>query len=225
MSLGRNNKRAGFTLTELLVVIGIMGILIYAAGPMFNGLTRSSGMKGATMQLRTTISLARQWAITHRAKTYIVFPTDPTLESDKGTGVTSRIKRSYNVYTTQDGFIKDWTYLPNGVFFDDRQTGDTGNGPQNVITTAQPSPPASVWNTALVSYPPGASKKVPMYCIAFNPDGTTTGMGDIWRQPQVYFAEGYRDNDSATTVKYQTGKMVNILQVGSMTGLIKTFEK
>ncbi len=204
-------KKRGFTLVELLVVMGIMALLVLVAMPMFSGLTRSSGMSGATMQLRTTLSLARQWAITHRAVTYVVFPTDPNIESDKGTGVTSRIQRSYNVYTAQDGFIRDWIYLPDGIFFDKRPTtsGD------NVLNWT----PSSPYSPVTIAYPLSDSTN-PVPCLSFRPDGSTTGVGDIFRQPQIYLTEGTRDF-STGTIQYKTPAMVNILQASSTAGQIK----
>lgn len=214
-------RRGGFTLVELLVVIGIMGVLLVVATPMFNGMTRSSGMKGATMQLRTTLSLARQWAITHRQLTCVVFPADPTVETDKGTGVYSRVRRAYNVFAVdgvsngvyQGEFVRDWNYLPDGIYFDDRASTSA----DNVMVWSPPS----TYCPLTISYPSnGASAK--MACISFKPDGSTVGVGDIYRKPAIYLAEGFRDN--AGVVQYKAG-MSTALEVSSMAGQIKVSQK
>lgn len=218
-------RRGGFTLVELLVVIGIMGVLLVVATPMFNGMTRSAGMKGATMQLRTTLSLARQWAITHRQLTCVVFPVNPAYELDKGTGVYSRVKRAYNVYAVngvsngvyEGEFIRDWTYLPEGVFFYDGAHAGLKSD-DNILTWKNSG---AEYSPVKIFYP---SNGVPheMACISFKPDGTTMRLTDMVRKPSVYLAEGYRDDYAV--VQYRTNS-VTVLELSSLAGQIKVSEK
>ena len=56
----------GFTLIELLVVIVLMGVIIGISAPAFVGMGRGAGMRGAVRGVCSTLSLLRQWAITHR---------------------------------------------------------------------------------------------------------------------------------------------------------------
>lgn len=200
----------GFTLVELLVVMGIMGLLIFAAMPMFNGLTRSAGMKGATMQLRTTLSLARQWAITHRETTYVLFPT---VDATNSAGLPTRAYRAYNVYTRSDKFIRDWVYLPEGLFF-------VSTGTDNVMADWSPSLANVVTN---VPYPSAATPST-LRGFFFRPDGSTTGVGDIYRKPMVRIADGYTDDTTGLWVSKPDGR-TNMLEVSSMAGQIKTYEQ
>lgn len=57
---------SAFTLVELLAVIVIMAIIIAISAPAFVGMGRGAGMRGAVSGVRSTLSLLRQWAITHR---------------------------------------------------------------------------------------------------------------------------------------------------------------
>jgi len=56
----------GFTLVELLLVIVLMAIIIAISAPAFIGMGRGAGMRGSVSGVRSTLSLLRQWAITHR---------------------------------------------------------------------------------------------------------------------------------------------------------------
>ena len=57
---------SGFTLIELLTVIAVMAMIIAIATPAFIGMGRGAGMRGAVSGTKSTLSLLRQWAITHR---------------------------------------------------------------------------------------------------------------------------------------------------------------
>ena len=60
------NKRNGFTLVELLVVMGIMILLMGISTMGIMGMRRGAELRGGTMAIRTTLMLARQQAVTKR---------------------------------------------------------------------------------------------------------------------------------------------------------------
>lgn len=57
------NSVAGFTITELLIVITIVGVLATIALPSFKSLTESQRVRNASYELHTILSLARSEAI------------------------------------------------------------------------------------------------------------------------------------------------------------------
>ena len=63
MRLNRTNQR-GYTLTEALVVVAIIGMISLVAVPNFIALYRGAKMKGAVMQFSNDLRSARQTAAT-----------------------------------------------------------------------------------------------------------------------------------------------------------------
>lgn len=57
-------KAAGFTLTELMIVMALVGILIAIAAPGFGALTRSNRVTVAANELTNLLNYARSEALT-----------------------------------------------------------------------------------------------------------------------------------------------------------------
>ena len=66
-----NNGKCGFTLLELLTVMAIMVIMMSIAGASYYGMSQGAAMRGSVAGLTTTLSLARQYAVNHRSRTYV----------------------------------------------------------------------------------------------------------------------------------------------------------
>lgn len=65
--------QAGFTLLELLTVMAIMMLLMGVTVGGYYGFLRGASRQGAVMNLRSSLSAARQFAVTRRCRTYVFF--------------------------------------------------------------------------------------------------------------------------------------------------------
>jgi len=138
MTLRAGNKpwrvwAEAFSLTELLVVVAIMGIMAGAAALSLRGL-RAPAINNAVNETASAMKLARQMAVTSRKKQYLVIPIAPNPL------LSSNLFRSYAIFeelapedTSSDGLVvndtniyrgesiwvprTDWRVLPEGVIF------------------------------------------------------------------------------------------------------------
>ncbi len=219
----------GFTLVELLVVIAIIGFLMALVLPSFSGMGRGSAVRSAHMQLRSTVSLARQWAITHREKTYVIFP-DSTLSFSGAAKSEVRLAlRSYAVYAERSGFIKDWTVLPPGVIFN-TTTNRLSDGAGDTSFVNLMGGKSNTFRNALtvfdLPFPYTNSTPQSVFALGFFPDGRSANTDYI--KYAVYFSEGFTEvNTNAGTVSQIMLRPHGItmgVEVMALTGLTRTRE-
>ena len=188
-----------FTLVELLAVIAIIGIMIAVMIPLFNGMGQGSKMTAAVTQLKTTMSLARQHAITKREMTYVVFPdADPALYNGNNSTLAGMAFKAYNVYGKRSGYLREWVYLPEGMLFVPSASAFAATGTSdnaNIFTLKQDA--SNRKTGSAVSWPSsGATQTIEMVTVAFKPDGSLyagNGSSDF----EIYVTEGWNNSTSA----------------------------
>lgn len=75
-SASRSQSQSGFTITELLLVLVLIGVLSAISMPALKGFTSTRRLKASAQSLRNLLTFARDMAITDRAAYLVVFDLD-----------------------------------------------------------------------------------------------------------------------------------------------------
>ena len=190
--------RAGFTLLELLIVMGIIAVALVALVPAVTSLSKAGGRRAARDWLLGGIEQARAEAIKSGQATYVVFPT---FTSGAQSTLDRYNYRSYAIFgdnAASPGNVKqltDWKSFPSGVAL---RKAYTINGVNGGLDSFQD--PAALTPPVTFSFAPDASA-APFKCIKFNSNGEV--QAPITPAKAVYLAvfEGFVSNGSevATT--------------------------
>jgi len=208
----RNSRKAGFTLIEMLTVIVIIVVVMTIGIPAFNNLMKAGGLSGASREVANALGLARQYAITHRTTTYVVFPYSGTTGTI-GTNL-APCYQSYAVVDVGSGnYISKWEHLPLGTVF-----MDSG------ATLAPPAPlgldTLPVTNNFHFPY----TNSLPLTTLAyigFNPTGAAINSGTLT------VTEGFMNSGTIVvpTSKTSTNTLANqsVISVDNIIGRVKVF--
>jgi type II secretory pathway pseudopilin PulG len=215
-------RNHGFTLVEMLAVLGIV-IIMFSIGIVgVTRLSRATKLQTATTQLYNTIMLARQYAIANRICTAVVFSIEP---SNTGTDVappyvsyavaTNMYGNNYSATNFGWGYLTRWYKLPDGVVFDFTQgdlrpTGSYLRFNQNVPGT--PGLPGTYQYYGLIvrltDFPgPNAVSSIPQTQIAGH---FVFGIGVQGGWNNVYLREGYFDSATGQPVYTPAGVVTDV---------------
>jgi len=109
---------AGFTLVELMAVVGIIGLLAVVGVPAIKGLTGSGGRKQALAQVLGALEVARNTAILSGTNSALIFPDSKFTYAD-GYAYRSMAVVQWNATnsTLPATMVGPWIVLPQGVAF------------------------------------------------------------------------------------------------------------
>lgn len=212
--MNSGNKRA-FTLIELMVVIVLIAALMLIALPAFQGADRGNRLRTATFQFYTTVNLVRQTAITKRMLAHIVIPDNgPSLYSGIYSNQKDKAFHAYAPYSTKDGYMGEWKYLPPGVLFN---AAFNAGRSSNVFTLAISSHTNFMRS---IPFPTSTDPAKSILTVAFRPDGVLHGSNI--REIGVYFSEGTLDANLIPA--YRPNAPVLCLDVHNITGRVRSRE-
>ena len=169
-----NQRRCprGFTLVELLVVLGIITILSALSIPAISGIMRSSRMTGAGSTLGGQLNVAQQYAMSRNCEVEVRLYQLPEGSTPSATTPTVyRAIQSFAVPTngsakvpiTKVIYLPDQICIMNNVTYSSiLQTPSGETYPEHVLGTTA--------GTALGPYPPASYN---YYDFHFKPDGST----------------------------------------------------
>jgi len=161
----------------MMTVIVIIGIILGAGIPIFHRISNAGGLSASTRQVMNELALARQYAITQRTNTRVVFPYS---QSTGGSPVVpySMWYSSFAVLSsnrTQQAwqYIGKWEYLQMGSTF---QTNSVvgGGGLDSAVTPGSPG-----LQKGNIPSTNGALTSVEMAYIEFTPTGAATQAGTL----------------------------------------------
>ena len=205
-------RSRGFTLIEMMAVLILVGMILAIAVPSFLAMGRGTKFDAAITQLRATLNQSRQWAITKRQKTYVVFPHDGVsfagVEDYNDTPL-----RAYSVFTEEDGYINEWAYLPVGIMFArDDNDHDAVSDTKSIFARAEnnKTPPDFY-------FPTSTNKTWKMSYIGFDPDGSTVHNA---QDMEIYLTEGFLDGGSPTFPSGTNAPLFGV-QVNAITGGVR----
>ncbi|MFA5343627.1 MAG: GspH/FimT family pseudopilin [Kiritimatiellia bacterium] len=123
--------RAAFTLIELLVVMVVAAVIMAVSLPSFLSMGRGAGMRTAVNNVRSTIALSRQWAITHREPITFVASTTGLVYNATNNPPFSQTTNDhacyYAVSAVSTALIQSITDLPLDVTFLDDSSASATN--------------------------------------------------------------------------------------------------
>lgn len=107
----RESKRPeqGWSLTELLIVLSIMGIMAALAGPSYQALATRVQARSVTIEIASELRLARQLAMARRERLRVIFDRE---------GRTITLRRA-----DTDGTLHIYQYADKGVIVEEPTAG------------------------------------------------------------------------------------------------------
>lgn len=176
-----------FTLVELLVVMGIIGILLAIGLPRLGGLNGNTQAASATRQLIDDLSFARLKAINDRTTVYVVFLTPEVLRSKSWNAqerddIEKIITGQYSAYAIyserrlgdQPGpgtptYLTEWKYLPEGTFISTNKFTEWSSWTPALWASAdKTNRPLAYFD---IHFPRESSPALSMPAIAFDHEG------------------------------------------------------
>src|SRR5947209_11027502 len=205
------SRAGGFTLLELLIVVGIIAMMLVALVPAVTSLSKSGGRRAARDSLLGGIEQARAEAIKSGQATYVVFP----MFSNGMQSTLDRYNyRSYAIFednAASPGNVKqltDWKSFPAGVAL--RAAGTAALS--NLADPATLTPPVTF------TFNPDTSA-TPFRCFKFNSNGEVQAPA---ANVLLSVFEGYVNNgpSEVATTKDGSGNpsAVEYLTVSQFTG-------
>jgi len=140
MIRSRVSSRRAFTLVELLVAIGIIGILVAIGIPAFQKLTSGNRLSNTASMIRGMAEQAQSMALTHRRYVALLIDDKGQLYEGRDQAVWVCFVKDYNDSTGMANYEEpiagvNWRRFPDGVVLADANPSSSLT-PRNSLGTA-----------------------------------------------------------------------------------------
>lgn len=118
----------GFTLIEMLVVVGMIAVLLGVGVNSIKGLSESKGVSVGVPNLKAVFSLARQIAINDGVETDVVIVTQSSAADRDGPVQSERLERAFRYVAIAQGDVERSKpiLLPNNCYLDIAKSNSNG---------------------------------------------------------------------------------------------------
>ncbi len=160
----RARESSAFTLIELIIVIGIIGLMMGIAVPAFNSATRGNAVTAGASQLVNTLMMARAKAVTSRSHVRMVFADGANTNLVAGGKVSYAVLLLTNQISDVPAnwiYLDRWQNLPKGAYFTN-------------LTVNLPTLPTQV------PFPTNGGSSVSLSGLEFKSSGSLTSLNDLY---------------------------------------------
>jgi len=229
-SLRATCQRA-FTLTEMLVVMGVMTILTGLTVPAVRGLASSNGLDTGARRFADLLQVARSEAISQHTMVRFALATQWTGQDDAPLRKASLW--SWDPETQQYFQTSSWETLPVGIVVETSIPGYVNNvsyakTDASSIKGDCPLSPAFIQQNGFTSTATGAT--VTMQFVQFLPTGGAQVPGGALRNVIFVMTPGYANPDGTVTHTTQSTTQSNSpanwaqLNVDTLTGRVRVYQ-
>jgi prepilin-type N-terminal cleavage/methylation domain-containing protein len=198
-------RRPGFTLVELLAVLGIVGLLAGIGMTAMQHIGRATALGGGARQFADHITMARNYAVANSRYLYLVVATQDTTNAQENAyttygfcvadSPTNSLQAARS--TTNVIYIEDLQRLPRGVVFD---SGTTNNVPLKAVSF-----PTDGTNLVLTT----------AWVVTFTPNGQVLPLS---RRPKFTLYEGVVDGSTLQPMRTGTSSNSYSIEINSLVG-------
>jgi len=203
-------KRNGFSLLELLVVVGVTALMLSLMSPVMEGLTSARGRKGGVTIVMNTLELARVSAIEKGRDVVVVFwkkNGTPGVAIDEADAM---IVLRKNDADTDWEPITRWVQLPKGVLL---------HGEDGQSHILKDSAGLGVVNDATLENLPGSPDKQDLGGVHFTKSGSVQSPNNA-SGLRIAITEGQRDGEGRLAVDRQKAGGYEVISIARFTGRV-----
>ncbi len=227
----RLSKRSGFTLVELLLVIGIMGLMLALSIPALSSLKGGSDLSKSASDIQGILENARTRAMLQNTYVYVgFFESDGVLSQNTRPAPAGTGRVWVGVVATKDGLSSNVTstnLIPIGKihYFDNLHLTNSAPSftPSNALTQSPIYLSNSVSPLSSIGWPVDTQKTVTVFsggALCFNPSGTVNVTTNWVELPQLIQLALVPAKGNALL---SSSRNAAVLQIDGVTGAVRIY--